>query len=66
LKILPVTRFKDPKEAILTLKMLTGAAYDSVKSYQKPPVTNYFFVHFPAANEGPALENINQSQRREF
>jgi hypothetical protein len=23
-KILPVTRFKDPKAAILTLKMLTG------------------------------------------
>jgi hypothetical protein len=25
LKILPVTRFKDPKAAILTLKMLTGS-----------------------------------------
>jgi hypothetical protein len=25
LKILPVTRFKGPKEAILTLKMLTGS-----------------------------------------
>jgi hypothetical protein len=25
LKIFPVTRFKDPKAAILTLKMLTGS-----------------------------------------
>jgi hypothetical protein len=25
LKILPVTRFKDPKAVILTLKMLTGS-----------------------------------------
>jgi hypothetical protein len=66
LKILPVTRFKDPKAAILTLKMLTGAAYESVKPYRKQPVTSYLLRIFPAANDGPALENINQSQRREF
>jgi hypothetical protein len=36
----PVTRFKDPKVAILTLKCLQEPACDSVKSYGKPPVTS--------------------------
>jgi len=40
LKILPETRFKDLKTAILTLKMLTEAGCDSVTSYRKPPVTS--------------------------
>jgi hypothetical protein len=44
--------------------MHTGSRRDPVKSYRKPPVTNYFLGIFPAANERLALENINQSQRR--
>jgi hypothetical protein len=61
LKILPVTRFKDLKAAILTLKMLTEAACDSVKIPRKPPVTNLFLRIFPAATERSALENDDQS-----
>jgi hypothetical protein len=52
LKILPVkTRFKDPKAAILTLKMLCEAAFEYVKSYRKPPGTSKFLRFFPAADE---------------
>ncbi len=36
----PVARFKDPKAAILHWKCLQEATCDSVKSYQKPPVTS--------------------------
>jgi hypothetical protein len=52
LKILPyiyVTRFKDPKAEISTLKMLTG---------RPPPVTSLFWRIFPAAKERSALENV--------
>jgi hypothetical protein len=43
-----------------------NAACDSVKSYRKPPMTSKFLLNFPAANERSALENIDQSQKREF
>ncbi len=48
------------------MKCLQEAAYDSVKSNRKPPVTIYFLRIFPAANERSALENIDQSQSREY
>ncbi len=67
LKIVPVTSFKDSKAAILTMKKwLQEVACDSVKSYRKPPVTNKFLRIFFAANERSALENIDQSQRKEI
>ncbi len=67
LKILPVTRFREPKAAILTLKMLTGSRLWFCKIIpQKLPDTSWFLRIFPAANEESALENIDQWQRREF
>ncbi len=54
LKILPVTRFKDPKAAIfyteIAYREAERAAFDSVKSYWKPPVTSKFQRIFTAAN----------------
>ncbi len=56
LKILPVSRFKEPEAAILRLKMLTGSRL-------------WFCKIIPEGacdNERSALENIDQSQIREF
>jgi hypothetical protein len=40
LKLFQVNRFKDPKAAILPLKMLQEATCDSAKSYRKPALTS--------------------------
>ncbi len=63
LKLLPVTRFKNPKAAILTWKCLQEAACCNVKSYRKH-VTSWS-LRFPCSQRS-AIENIDQSQRREF
>jgi hypothetical protein len=42
LKIFPVTCIKDPKVAILILKMHTGSCLRFCKSYQKLQVTSFF------------------------
>ncbi len=65
-KILLVTRFKHPKRWFWHWKCIQEATCDSVKSYSKLPLTNLFLRIFPATNERSALENIVQSQRREF
>jgi hypothetical protein len=43
-----------------------NADFDTENAYRKPPVTSLFLRIFPAANERSALENIDQSQIREF
>ncbi len=57
LKILPVTHFKDPKAAILTLKMLTGSRLWFCKIILK--VYSRAFSLQPMRLERSALENIN-------
>jgi hypothetical protein len=49
LKILPVTRFKDPKGSILTLKMHTNAPCDSVKSHREAACDKLILEHFPCS-----------------
>jgi hypothetical protein len=56
-KILPLTVFKDPKAAILTLKRLPESHLCIVKAYLKPPVTSLFSHIFPVANESSILES---------
>jgi hypothetical protein len=46
LKILPVTRFKDPKAAILTLKMLTGNRSLFCKIIPKAACDKLILAHF--------------------
>ncbi len=60
LKSSPITRV--PASKILTLKILTERACDSLKSYRKPPVTSYFLRIFPAANERSALKAIDHRE----
>ncbi len=68
LKILPITRFKDPKAVNLRLgKMLTGSRLLFCKIISEAAACDKLILaHFPAANERSALENFVQSQRREF
>ncbi len=56
MKILPVTRFKDPKTAILTLKMLTGSRLWFCKIIQEAACEKLIFAHFPCNNERSAQE----------
>ncbi len=49
LKIHPVTRFKDPKVAILTLKMLTGSRLWFCKIIPKAASDNLILAHFPCS-----------------
>jgi hypothetical protein len=65
LKILPVTRLKDPSGDFDTENAYRNDC-NFLKSYRKPPVTNEVLLIFPAANERSAPENNDQSQRREF
>jgi hypothetical protein len=66
LKILQVTRFKDPKSGDFDNENAEAACYYE-KLYRSTPVSKKLIpVHFPPANERPALENIDQAQRREF
>jgi hypothetical protein len=47
LEILPVTRFKDPRAAILTLKMLTGSRLWFCKIIPKAAGDKLILAHFP-------------------
>ncbi len=47
LKILPVTSYKDPKAAILTLKMLTGSRLWFCKIIPKAAGDKLILAHFP-------------------
>jgi hypothetical protein len=63
LKIIPVTRFKDHKAAILTLKVLIQeATFDSVKSYRKPHGT-VNSCSFSLQPMRLTQENIDKSQQ---
>ncbi len=57
---------QDPTAAVLTLKMRTGSRLWFCKIIPEAACDKLIFAHFPAANERSALENIDQSQRREF
>ncbi len=61
-----VTSFKDPKTAILTLKILTGSRLWFCKIIPEAACDILILAIFPAANERSALENIDQSRGREF
>jgi hypothetical protein len=65
LKILLVTRFKDPKAAILTLEIKTGRHLRFCKIIPEAACDKLILAHFPAANER-TLENTDQSRKREF
>ncbi len=49
LKILPVTSYKDPKAAILTLKMLTGSRLWFCKIIPKAAGDKLILAHFPGS-----------------
>ncbi len=49
LKILPVTRFKGPKAAIVTLKMLTGSHLWFCKIIPKAAGDKLILAHFPCS-----------------
>jgi hypothetical protein len=48
-KFLPVTRFKDPKVGILTLKMHTGSRLRFCKIIPETACDNLILVHFPCS-----------------
>jgi hypothetical protein len=62
-KILPVTRFRCPEVAILTIKTCTGTHLLSEKSYLKPPRTCVIAQIFPASNEVWTLEKKSTIDR---
>jgi hypothetical protein len=64
LKMLSVNLFRDLEEAIWTLKM-QEALCDPVKNTESR-LGHLNLGIFPAANEWLTLENLDQSQRREF
>jgi hypothetical protein len=49
LKILPVTRFKDPKAAILTLKILTGIRLLFCKIMPEAAYDKLILAHFSSS-----------------
>jgi len=57
LKILPEARFKGPKAAILSLKMLTGSRLLLSKIIPEAAYDKFILAHFPAANVRSAIEN---------
>jgi hypothetical protein len=61
LKILPVTHFKDPKAAILALKMLTGSRLRFCKIIPEAACDKLVL-----ALRQSALDQIEQTQRRKF
>jgi hypothetical protein len=63
--MLSVTPFKDPKVAILTLKINTGNLLVILYNPTKSRLSQLLCI-FLAANERSAQENIDQSQRRKF
>ncbi len=66
LKILPVTRFKDPKMAIWTLKMRTGIRLWLCKIIPEARWQSNYCAFSLQPMRGRHWRTSNQSQRREF